>query len=181
MIASAVGVGGAMFATGARMESATLEEAAVEEAAALPPKGRLVAGVGVFVLGWVATLAMVGVIDASSLPSSVAAIVVFVGPKIGVLGAIAIMGKPGFTYLKKLVFGYLKPPAEVSPARHGIGTVMFVAALLLGLLERSGFRSYSVVVDLLLVASVFVLGGNFWDKMRALFIREAKVCLPARA
>src|SRR5262245_1571344 len=95
------------------------------DAAARPPKGRLLAGIGVFALGWVVTLAIVSIITASPLTPSaqttVAGIVVFVGPKIGVLAAIAIMGKPGFTYLQRKVFGYLKPPAEVSPARYRIG------------------------------------------------------------
>ena len=30
-----------------------------------------------------------------------------------------------------------------------------------------------------LVASILVLGGDFWDKIRALFIREAKVQFPS--
>ena len=158
--------------------------------AAAPPRGRLVAGAGAFALGWIATLAAVSVIGASPLPSSIAAIVLFVGPKIGVIAAIAILGKPGFAYLKKLVFGYLKPTAEVSPTRHRVGIAMFVVAMLFSFLEPYGlFHAgsavpgirYSLAVDLLLVASVFVLGGNFWDKIRALFIREAKACFPASA
>lgn len=163
-----------------------------EEVAARPPKGRLLAGIGVFALGWVATLAMVPLITSSSLPTSaqatISGIVVFVGPKLGVLAAIAILGKPGFTYLKALVFGYLKPPAEVSPARHRTGIVMFVAAILFGFLEpylgfflpgdaARGIR-YALAGDLLLLASILVLGGDFWDKIRALFIREAKVRFP---
>ena len=164
-----------------------------EEVAARPPKGRLLAGIGVFALGWIATLTMVPIITASSLTASaqttVAGIVVFVGPKIGVLAAIAIMGKPGFTYLQRTVFGYLKPPAEVSPARYRIGIVMFVAAMLSGFVERYiGFFPpgdfvrevrYSLAIDLLLLASIVVLGGDFWDKIRALFIRKAKAQFPA--
>ena len=162
----------------------------VEDTVAPTPKGRLVAGASVFALGWIATLVMVRVITASAVPSSIGLIVVFVGPKIGVLAAIAIMGKPGFAYLKKLIFGYLKPPADVRPARHRVGIVMFVAAMLFGWLEPYGFFlpgfaaagiRYSLAVDVLLVASIFVLGGNFWDKIRALFIREATVRFPASA
>jgi hypothetical protein len=29
------------------------------------------------------------------------------------------------------------------------------------------------------VASLFVLGGDFWDKLRALFVHEARVVFPA--
>lgn len=167
---------------------------AVEETVAPPPKGRLLAGVGVFALGWIVTLGIVPLIGASSLPAAtrttISGIVVFVGPKLGVLAAIAIMGKPGFRYVKALVFGYLKPPADVSPARHRIGIVMFGAAMLLGFLEpyvlvltdlaTPGIR-FSLAVDLLLLVSIFVLGGNFWDKIRALFIRESTARFPASA
>src|SRR5262249_20998934 len=117
-------------------------------------------------------------------------IVIFVTPKVGVLAAIAILGKPGFAYLKRLAFGYLKPTADVSPVRHRIGIVMFVAAMLLSFLEPYGFFRpdytvrgvrYALAVDLLLLVSLFVLGGNFWDKIRALFVREATVSIPSRA
>ncbi|GJD53856.1 hypothetical protein OPKNFCMD_6635 [Methylobacterium crusticola] len=36
-------------------------------------------------------------------------------------------------------------------------------------------------MDITQVASVFVLGGSFWDKLRALFIRDAGVIFPDRA
>ena len=61
--------------------------------------------------------------------------------------------------------------------------------LLLGFLERYlGFFmpgdvareiGYSLANDVLLLASLLVLGGDFWDKIRALFIREAKVQFPS--
>jgi hypothetical protein len=165
----------------------------MDEAVAPPPRGRIIAGIGVFALGWLVTLAIVPIITASALPASaqatVSGIVVFVGPKFGVLAAIAILGKPGFNYLKRKVFGFLTPPAEVGPVRYRIGIVMFVGAILFAFLERYlGFftpreiapeiRS-SLAIDVLLLASILVLGGDFWDKIRALFIREAKARFPA--
>jgi hypothetical protein len=33
----------------------------------------------------------------------------------------------------------------------------------------------NIGIDILFVSSVFVLGGDFWDKLRALFIYKAKV------
>ena len=163
---------------------------AVQETVAPPPRGRLVAGVAVFALGWIVTLVIVRIITTTSLPSSLVPIVMFVAPKVGVLAAIAIMGKPGFTYMKQLAFGYLKPTSDVGPTRHRIGIVMFVTALLFSFLEPYGFfvsdfaargARFALTVDLLLLASVFVLGGNFWDKIRALFIREARVLFPEGA
>jgi len=38
--------------------------------------------------------------------------------------------------------------------------------------------AYSKMSDLLLVASPFVLGGEFWGKLRALFIYRAKAQVP---
>ena len=92
--------------------------------------------------------------------------------------------------MKTLVFGYLKPTSDVSATRHRVGVVMFVTAVLLSFIEPYGFlRSdaaargvrYVLAIDLLLLASVFVLGGNFWDKIRALFVRDATVHFPAAA
>jgi hypothetical protein len=161
---------------------------AAEGASVPPPTGRLILGVGVFALGWIATLAAASLVTASSLNSSIAGIVVFVGPKLGVLAAVAIMGKPGFAYVKSKVFGYLKPPAEVSPARHRVGIVMFGAAILFGFMEpyaglflpdATPSLRFSLGIDLLLLASILVLGGDFWDKIRARFVHEAKAQFPA--
>jgi hypothetical protein len=152
-----------------------------------PPIGRLLLGGGVFVLGWVLTLVTVA---RTSLPPSVAGVVVFVGPKLGVLAAIAVLGKPGFRYLKRLVLGYLKPPKQVSPPRHRLGIVMFVSAIVLSSIEpymgiltpRDAARTvrFTLIADLLLLTSVLVLGGDFWDKIRALFFRDAKATFPRR-
>jgi hypothetical protein len=90
--------------------------------------------------------------------------------------------------LKKVVFSKFAPADEVGPLRYRIGLVMFTIPIL-----RSLFESYpshadlgivenhlwvDIVMDIMLFASVFVLGGNFWDKIRALFIRDAHVAVP---
>ena len=49
--------------------------------------------------------------------------------------AIAVMGKPGYAYIKNRVLGFLKqygPPAEVSRGRYIIGLVMFCVPILFG-------------------------------------------------
>jgi hypothetical protein len=38
-----------------------------------------------------------------------------------------------------------------------------------------------VLMDAMLVASVFVLGGHFWDKLRALFVADARAVFPRGA
>ncbi|MFS2067921.1 transporter suffix domain-containing protein [Pseudomonas sp. CT11-2] len=116
--------------------------------------------------------------------------ILFISNKILLILAIAVMGKSGFQQLKRNVFGYvstLAPAAdlEVGPARHRIGMVMFCLPLISSFLEpyvdtlwpglRPNLWQVQVLGDALLVGSFFVLGGNFWDKVRALFIRTARV------
>jgi hypothetical protein len=116
--------------------------------------------------------------------------ILFISNKILLILAIAVMGKSGFQQLKRRVFGYvstLAPAAdvEVSPARHRIGLVMFCLPLISSFLEpyvdtlwpglRPNLWQVQVLGDALLIGSFFVLGGNFWDKVRALFIRTSRV------
>ncbi len=107
------------------------------------------------------------------------------------LVAVAVMGKDGYAYIKNRVFGFLKqygPPDEVSRTRYTIGLVMFAVPVVFGWLapyvadwvpRYSGNEiSYGIAGDLLLLVSLFVLGGDFWDKLRALFIHGAKAVSP---
>jgi hypothetical protein len=92
------------------------------------------------------------------------------------------------------VFGFLKehgPADVVSPARYRIGLVMFVLPVLFGWLAPYGPEHLlgfevqhfwvNLAGDLMFVASFFVLGGDFWDKLRALFIHGARAQFPVRA
>jgi len=81
----------------------------------------------------------------------------------------------------------MAPSDEVSPARYRVGLVMFLLPILFGWVgpygvERiPGYEDYrlamNLIGDLLLVSSLFVLGGDFWDKLRGLFIHKAKIHL----
>lgn len=114
------------------------------------------------------------------------------GEVLGVL-AIAVMGKPGYVYIKSRFFGFLKrhgPPDEVSRSRYNIGLVMFCTPILFGWISIyaadyiPGFSQnplpYAIGGDLLLLVSLFVLGGDFWDKIRALFVYDAEVHFPQK-
>lgn len=113
---------------------------------------------------------------------------VFIANKVLLLTCIAVMGKSGFQQLKGLVFGYAKglaPSGPVGPVRHAIGLAMFCLPLISATLEpyvdqfwpglRPNLWQLQVLGDVMLVSSFFVLGGDFWSKIRALFIRTAKV------
>jgi hypothetical protein len=103
--------------------------------------------------------------------------------------ATAVMGKAGFLALKAKVFKKIAPPAKVSPMRYRIGLVMFILPFIQSLLETWASHMapqlvqnrlwVDVAMDGMLIASLFVLGGNFWDKLRALFVSDAVAILPS--
>jgi hypothetical protein len=89
------------------------------------------------------------------------------------------------------VLGFLRkhgPPAEVSRARYRLGLVLFVLPLVLAWLHPylghhlPGFAenrvAFNLLGDVLFIVSFFVLGGDFWDKVRALFVYSAKAAFP---
>ena len=109
-------------------------------------------------------------------------------PEVFTVVAIAIMGKSGYNLIKDRIFRFLKkhgPPDRVSLTRYRVGLVMFVLPVLFAWLgpygshRIPGYETHRFVVsligDVMFVASLFVLGGEFWDKIRALFIHSARV------
>jgi hypothetical protein len=112
-------------------------------------------------------------------------------PEVMMLLAAAVMGKEGFAELKRRtgrIFARHGPPQQVSRARYRVGLVMFVVPLLLGWLgpyvhhHLPGHDEHplwwNLSGDLVFVASLFVLGGEFWDKLRALFVHGARAGFP---
>lgn len=117
---------------------------------------------------------------------------VFIANKVLLLLVLAIMGKPGFQELKRHMFGYaaaLAPSQEtVGPWRHRIGLIMFFTPLISSVIEpyvdaiapdlRPDSWVLQLLGDVMLIASFFVLGRNFWEKATALFVRNARVVEP---
>ena len=113
--------------------------------------------------------------------------------EIGTILAIAIMGKSGFETMKNRIFGFLKkhgPSDRVSLARYRIGLVMFGIPLLFGWLSPylqnliPQFEEHrnllAITGDLVFIGSLIVLGGDFWDKIRSLFVHDAIAVLPEK-
>jgi len=111
---------------------------------------------------------------------------IFVANKVLLVACVAVMGMPGFQQLRAIAFGHAKrlaPSKTVGPVRHAIGLVMFCVPLLAAMLDpyvnqvwpdlKPNSWQLRLLGDLVLIASFFVLGGNFWSKVRALFIRTA--------
>ena len=112
-------------------------------------------------------------------------------PEIFMIVAVAILGKEGFAYLKNSIGKYLKPlapPDEVSRGRYNVGLVLFSLPILAGFLQPYLNHEFHILgdvpvffymlSDLMIVSSLFVLGGDFWDKIRSLFIHNAEARFP---
>ncbi|MGJ0533409.1 MAG: hypothetical protein ACR65W_09185 [Methylocystis sp.] len=168
---------------------------------AAPPTGRLITGAAILAVGLSSKIIGPLLIVNTDLPAETKAVlsaVVFFGmSKLCLLAVIMVLGKPGFAYLKTKIVGFLgttfgrfAPAKEVSRIRYRIGLVMFMLPLALGVVmpyvERLSpwvdrlDRPIDWVWDIVFIASFFVLGGDFWDKLRSLFIHGAKVKFPDR-
>jgi hypothetical protein len=123
----------------------------------------------------------------AGVTTSVSAVLLVSAEVMGVV-SIAVMGKSGFALIKNRVFGFLKqygPPDTVSRGRYTVGLVMFVIPILFGWISvytvdyipylQENPIPFAIGGDLLFLTSIFVLGGDFWDKVRSLFIYNAKV------
>jgi len=113
-------------------------------------------------------------------------------PQLLMVAAVSFVGKSGFAYIKQQTTGKLSrlaPPREVSNVRYYVGLAMFCLPLLVIFLGPymaqwlpPAFMNEHLAVgllgDIVFLASLFVLGGDFWDKLRALFIPGAKARFP---
>jgi hypothetical protein len=102
--------------------------------------------------------------------------------------SIAILGKASYLWIKYQmdhVYHRITKPHDVSRLRYNIGLVLFVLPFVPNyvvsyaphLLPASMTIHYIIIItaDVIFLGSLFVLGGDFWDKLRALFVYSAKV------
>lgn len=152
---------------------------------------RLKLGAGMFVLSILLPVAGVPLVTGLSLSPTLTTSLsgaFLIGAELLGIIAVAVMGKSGYAYIKKRVFGFIKqsgPPRKVSRFRYIIGLVMFSVPILFGWVSPyiAGLVPalmgeqvyYALGGDLLFLVSLFVLGGEFWDKIRSLFIHDAQV------
>jgi len=163
---------------------------------AAPPTGRLVVGGVIFVAGFLAPL-LIPLVAVLPLPGGwkapLSALLALGIPELGMLVAVAVMGKPGFAFLKMRLFRVVRqygPPADVGPTRYRVGMVLFALPLLVAWATPyapyvlHGFDpnrlDVAVAGDVLLLASLIMLGGDFWDKLRSLFVYGSRAQFPVR-
>ncbi|HSI53029.1 MAG TPA: hypothetical protein VK981_03605 [Ramlibacter sp.] len=119
--------------------------------------------------------------------------IVLIANKVLLFGAIAVMGKSGYNHLKGIVGGFLgkfAPARQVSPGRYQLGLVLFLVPIFMTWIQPyiTGFLMpgsvwgflQELALELLIVIGLFMLGGEFWDKFKALFNSRAKVEFPGR-
>jgi hypothetical protein len=113
-------------------------------------------------------------------------------PQLLLVAAVSLVGKSGFAYIKQQALGKLSrlaPPREVTAVRYYVGLAMFFLPFLVAFLGpyvarwvppdiMDGRLAVGLLGDTVFLASLFVLGGDFWDKLRALFIPGAKARFP---
>jgi hypothetical protein len=151
---------------------------------------KLKLGLALFIVSILIPLVGIPVITglslSTTLTTTISGAMLMAGEVLGV-SSIAFMGKPGFAYIKTRVAGIIKqygPPQTVSRKRYSIGLFMFILPILSGwalpyVAEYiTGLNDhlliYALTGDVILISSLFILGGDFWDKLSSLFIYDAK-------
>jgi len=163
-----------------------------------PPKSRLWTAGGILASALLVKIVGPAIIVASDLPTAwktglTVALFVIV-PKVLIISIVMVIGKSGFTYLKSVIYRHIlhvakpfAPAKHVSKTRYTVGLVIFTLAILEALLmpyvERAfpGMTDHPVWdwgADFALIVSIFILGGHFWDKLRALYVHRATVQFP---
>jgi hypothetical protein len=157
---------------------------------ATAPSIRIRIGFGLFIISLAGPPILIPLLPLLGVSKATMAAVtggLLVGAELLLLAGAAVAGKDGYAYIKKTVFGFIKsygPPEHVSSTRYSIGLVLFIMPILLGWAtpyfggHLPGFNDYTMIYaitgDFMLAISLFVLGGEFWDKLRSLFIHSAR-------
>ena len=157
---------------------------------------RLKLGVALLAIGLImpfGTFLVAGTDWPATVKTVVSGILVL-GFEILMFPAIALMGKENFDRIVTRIKGLwkmLKPAGNVSRSRYTIGLLLLVVPIFLSwiisyvpswLPGGNAARLWiNLGLDLIVVTSLFVLGGDFWDKLRALFRHDAKAIFPASA
>jgi len=152
-----------------------------------PSTLRLSIAGGIFIVGWLMPL-LIPFVLASGLSVEIktvlSGLLAFGIPEVFTIVTVCILGKDGFEYLKCICFKILRktftPKMYVSRRRYYIGLVFFIIPILTSWLLPyfmdiiPGYEQHhigiNVIFDSMFILSLFILGGDFWEKLRSLFI-----------
>ena len=159
------------------------------------PVNRLRVGAAIFVIGHLAPLA-IPIVSASSLSASwktvLSGLMFFGIPEVSTLLAVIVLGRAGFNLLKSLLFkwaGQTLLPEKVSRPRYYTGLVLFLIPFFIGWVTPYLHEAFPDLIrhqlivaisgDATLIVGLFLMGGQFWDKLRALFICDSQLTFPS--
>ena len=119
------------------------------------------------------------------------------GPEIALILAAIFWGKETLNYFKNKVFTWLKrffknlkPPQYVGKTQYYIWLLVWIFSGVPGIIdtyfpdlifpEQQEQKIYlAILLDSLFVVSFFMLGGQFWDKIGAIFRYDAPAEIPS--
>ena len=150
-----------------------------------PPKTSLLIGGFILVVGFLSPLLIPLILStdwSDGLKSVVTGLLAFGIPELFMILAVAVMGKQGYQFLKEKFLRWIKriSPDRISIQRHRFGIVLFSIPLILGFIKP--YLAFyipqldqvplvaTVGMDIILLTSLFVLGGEFWEKLKGLFL-----------
>lgn len=161
--------------------------------AQMSSRWRLVLGIAFFIAAFAVHLVTLAAIGLGASPATVSSIgaINFVLNKVLLIASAAFLGRAGFEQLKGMIFGAFRQyayPDEVGVWRYRLGLILVMVPIILAWMApyvaevvpsigRNTVRD-GVIGDVVLIIGLVMLGGGFWDKLRALFIREAKAVFP---
>ena len=160
----------------------------------MSPVARLKLGVALLILGLVMPAGTL-IVASTDWPIAVKTVVggiLLFGFEIVLVPAVALMGKDNFERIwagAMRLLKALKPAGNVGKTRYTVGLYMLVGPTLYAWIASYApswlpqdyvMRVWvNLGLDLITLASLFVLGGDFWDKVRALFLHDARAVLPS--
>ncbi|MGB5238886.1 MAG: hypothetical protein WBN59_14755 [Flavobacteriaceae bacterium] len=148
---------------------------------------RLIIGATVLISGFLSPLLIPFVLESglsTSMVSVLSGLLAFGIPELFMILAVSIMGKSGYQYFKAKAMKLLTviSPQKVSRTRHFIGSLFFAIPIILGFLQPYLAHYFPVfeqiplgwiiTTDLMLLLSLFILGGEFWEKLNGLFLYD---------
>lgn len=153
-------------------------------AQARPPIKSLWIGGVILVVGFLSPLCIPWVLESpwsDGVKTVLTGLLAFGIPELFMLIAVAVMGKQGYQYMKERASKWITriSPDRVSITRYRFGLVLFTLPLILGFLQPYLGHFFPFLaetplfvtmgLDFLLLVSLFVLGGEFWEKLKGLF------------
>ena len=155
-----------------------------------PKRSKIITGTVIFIGGFLSPLLIPLVLNSglsASMKSALSGLLVFGIPEIFMIVAAAVMGKSGYQYFKDKLGSFFKriSPDRVSPVRYSLGLLMFSIPIVLGFLQPylahyipqlgNLHLGFTIGLDFMLLLSLFVLGGDFWEKLKSLFLYNVVV------